>query len=129
MHLTDAVKFTGFISDQDKVGILRQATVAAFPSDKEGWGLTVIEANACFTPVVATDVPGLRDAVVHGETGVLIPLGDPDAMARALIRLIQDRQERERLARNAASRALQFTWDTTAKKTLELIEKVVKEHR
>mgnify|MGYP001161920185 CR=1 FL=1 len=129
MHLTDAVKFTGFISDQDKVGILRQATVAAFPSDKEGWGLTVIEANACYTPVVATDVPGLRDAVVHGETGVLIPLGDREAMARALISLIQDRQERERLARNAANRALQFTWDTTAEKTLEVIEKVVKEHR
>ena len=50
-------------------------------------------------------------------------------MARALIRLIQDRQERERLARNAANRALQFTWDTTAEKTLEVIEKVVKEHR
>lgn len=129
MNLTDAVSFTGFISDQDKVDILRKATVAAFPSDKEGWGLTVIEANACYTPVVATDVPGLRDAVVDGETGILVPLGDQEALARELIHLIQDHPERERLARNGAKRAMQFTWDTTAEKTLKVIEKVVKTHQ
>lgn len=127
--LSDAVQFTGFIADEEKVQWLRQAAVAAFPSDKEGWGLTVIEANACFTPVVATDVPGLRDAVVDGVTGVLIPLGDCDALAGELIRLIQDRQERERLARNAAERAMQFTWDATAEKTMAVIKKTVEEHR
>ena len=123
MDLDDAVRFTGFVSEEEKLRLLTRAEVAAFPSSKEGWGITVIEANACGVPVVATRVPGLRDAVVDGETGVLVPLGDREAMARALIGLLRDRPARERLAGNALARSRLFTWENTARQTLQVIRR------
>ena len=125
MGLEDAVHFTGFVSEEEKIRLLTRAEVAAYPSSKEGWGITVIEANACGVPVVAARVPGLRDAVVDGETGVLVPLGDRKAMAGALIGLLRDRSVRERLAGNAAARSRQFTWENTARQTLQVIRRTM----
>ena len=127
MGLGEVVDFTGFISEEEKIRLLERAEVAAYPSTKEGWGITVIEANACGVPVVATRVPGLRDAVVDGETGVLTPLGDREAMARALIGLLRDPEERERLARNALERSRHYTWDDTACQTLRMIQRTMGE--
>lgn len=123
MGLDDAVRFTGFVSEEEKRRLLTRAEVSACPSSKEGWGITVIEANACGVPVVATRVSGLRDAVVDGETGVLVPPGDRKAMARALIGLLRDRSARERLARNAVARSRLFTWENTARQTLRVIRR------
>ncbi|MYA76789.1 MAG: glycosyltransferase family 4 protein [Gemmatimonadetes bacterium] len=123
MGLDDAVRFTGFVSEDEKLRLLTRAEVAAYPSSKEGWGITVIEANACCVPVVAARVPGLRDAVVDGETGVLVPLGDREAMARALIDLLHDREKRERLAGNAVARSRLYTWENTARETLQVIRR------
>ena len=127
MGMDDAVQFTGFVSEDEKLRLLTRAEVAAYPSSKEGWGITVIEANACGVPVVAARVPGLRDAVVDGETGVLVPLGDREVMARALIDLLRDREKRERLAGNAVARSRLYTWDNTARETLRLIRRSVEE--
>ena len=74
----------------EAVDAMRRARVLVQPSRKEGWGLTVLEANACGTPVVATDVPGLRDAVRDGETGLLVASGDPAALARGILRVLDD---------------------------------------
>ena len=128
LGVRDAVEFTGYISEEEKVAWLRRSMVSAFPSSKEGWGLTVIEANACYTPVVATNVPGLRDAVVDGETGVLVEPGDIRTLADKLIWLLRDREARERMAIHAANWAARFTWEATATQTLQLIERVVREH-
>ena len=127
MGLDEAVRFTGFVSEEEKLRLLTRAEVAAYPSSKEGWGITVIEANACGVPVVATRVPGLRDAVVDGETGVLVPLGDRKAMARALIDLLRDREKRERLAGNAVARSRRYTWENTARQTLRVIRRTMGE--
>lgn len=123
MGLDDVVRFTGFVSEDEKLRLLSRAEVAACPSSKEGWGITVIEANACGVPVVAARVPGLRDAVVDGETGVLVPPGDRKAMARALIGLLRNREERERLAGNAVARSRLYTWENTARQTLQVIRR------
>lgn len=125
MGMEGAVRFTGFVSDEEKLRLLTRAEVAACPSSKEGWGITVIEANACGVPVVAARVPGLRDAVVDGETGVLVPLGDREAIARALIDLLHDRAARERLAGNALARSRLFTWENTARQTLRVIRRTI----
>ena len=61
--------------------LLAESRVCVCPSAKEGWGLTVIEANAVGTPVVASDSPGLRDSVLDGKTGFLVPHGDVEALA------------------------------------------------
>ena len=127
LGLGEAVRFTGYVSAEEKVRLLSRAEVAAFPSSKEGWGITVIEANARGVPVVATRVPGLCDAVVDGETGLLVPLGDREAMAWALIGLLRDREERERLAGNAMARSRHYTWEDTARRTLGVIRQTMRE--
>ena len=127
LELGEAVRFTGYVPAEEKVRLLTRAEVAAYPSSKEGWGITVIEANACGVPVVATRVPGLRDAVVDGETGLLVPLGDREAMARALIGLLRDRSARDRLAGNAVTRARRYTWENTARQTLRVIQRTIGE--
>ena len=127
MGMEAVVDFRGFVSEEDKFSLLNRAEVAAYPSSKEGWGISVIEANACGTPVVATRVPGLSDAVVDGETGLLTPLGDREAMARALIGLLRDPVERGRLARNALARSRRFTWEETAQQTLQVIRCTLEE--
>ena len=80
LGLAGRTRFTGFIEDGERDALLAGTRACAFPSEKEGWGLTVIEANALGTPVVARDAPGLRDSVRHGQTGTLV--GPPEQHAR-----------------------------------------------
>jgi glycosyltransferase involved in cell wall biosynthesis len=80
--IQDRVRFLGATSQADKVAALNRAMVLAAPSPKEGWGLTVIEANACGTPVVASRSPGLVESVRDGETGFLVTHGDVEALSR-----------------------------------------------
>ena len=108
------VEFGGFVSDAAKVDAMRRARVLVQPSRKEGWGLTVLEANACGTPVVATDVPGLRDAVRSGETGMLATSGDPVALADRVLEVLGDDGLRDRLAAGALAWSSRFTWDRVA---------------
>ena len=81
LGLGDTVRFTGFVEEAEKVELLQQVWFVVNTSSKEGWGLTVIEANACGTMVLAADVPGLRDAVRDGETGRLYEYGNIDDLA------------------------------------------------
>ena len=123
LGLEDSVEFPGWVRHGEKVRWLRRSWVAALPSEKEGWGLTVIEANACGTPVVASDSDGLRDSVRHGETGLLVPHGDPEALADGLQRLLEDRSLRGELARRALPWARGFDWDRTAARMLSIMER------
>ncbi len=125
LDLEEVVEFAGYVSESEKIRLLTRAEVAACPSSKEGWGISVLEANACGTPVVATRVSGLRDAVIDGETGLLTPLGDRKAMARALIDLLREPDERNRLAKNARARSRHFTWDETARQTVQVIRRAI----
>ncbi len=90
LGLQSAVEFRGFVDEREKVALYQSARVFVNPSEKEGWGLTVLEAAACGAPAVASDSPGLRDSVRHDETGLLVPHGDADACASALLRLLTD---------------------------------------
>src|SRR5207253_1638211 len=82
--VAERVCLRGLVDEEEKLRLLQTAHVVACASEKEGWGLTVVEAAACGTPAVVSDVPGLRDAVRDGETGLLVPPGDAAALARAL---------------------------------------------
>jgi len=120
--LMDRVDFPGYVSHEEKVRWLRRSWVAVLPSEKEGWGLTVIEANACGTPVVASDSDGLRDSVRDGETGLLVPHGDEAALADALQRVLSDRELRGRLAERALPWARSFDWDATARRMMSIMQ-------
>lgn len=124
LGLAERVTFTGFVPDALKVQYIRNCHVVVNTSEKEGWGLTVLEANACGLPAVASDVPGLRDAVRHGETGLLVPHGDVPALVQALRTLVENPDLRERLGRGAVEWAQQFSWDKAAEQTLEVVEAV-----
>jgi glycosyltransferase involved in cell wall biosynthesis len=114
LHLGAAVRFLGFVDDPTKLSLLRRAVANVFPSPKEGWGITVMEAAACGTPSVASNSPGLRDSVRDGRTGLLVPHGDPEALAAAMLRLAVDRELVDRLGAAARDHARTHGWDAAA---------------
>jgi glycosyltransferase involved in cell wall biosynthesis len=124
LGIQDAVNFTGYVTEEQKVDLLRRAWFTVTTSLKEGWGLTVLEANACGTPSVAADVPGLRDAVREGETGLLYPYGDTGALGDRMIRLVEDGALRRRLGEGAVRWAATFNWEEAAHKTLAFLSRV-----
>jgi glycosyltransferase involved in cell wall biosynthesis len=105
------IRFLGFVSEARKVELYGAARVVVNSSLKEGWGLTSIEANACGTPVVATDVPGLCDSVRDGETGFLVPFGDVNAFANALRRILADSSAADAMREKSLAWARAHTWD------------------
>ncbi len=129
LKLQEKVKFTGFVPQKEKVDWLRRAWVAIYPSLKEGWGLTNIEANACGTPVLASDVPGLKDSVSAGETGFLFEYGNAEKLAELMVKVMSDSPLRERLSQGGLKWAQEFSWDRAADQSLELFEMVVDQGR
>lgn len=125
LHLDDCVEFTGFITLEEQVNVYRQAQVVVNPSAKEGWGLTVIEANACGTPVVAADVQGLKDSVIDNKTGFLYPHSDTHAMARRIVEVLKDEKLRSRLSKESLEWAKEFTWQKAAEKVEIIMERVL----
>ncbi len=121
LALDSAVEFTGFVPGAERVRRLREAHVAVQPSPKEGWGLTVVEANACGTAVVASRSPGLRDSVQEGVSGLLVPHGDVAALAGALVRVLRDDALRRRLERGGLDWAARYSWEECAERSLEVL--------
>ncbi|MBD3297849.1 MAG: glycosyltransferase [candidate division Zixibacteria bacterium] len=127
LGVANRVRFAGFVSAERKVEILRSSWVVVCPSLKEGWGLTNIEANACGTPVVCADVPGLRDSARDGKTALLYPYGDIDALADRLRRMISDNALRETLIAGGLEWAEGFHWDEAARETESILERVAQD--
>ncbi|MGC9203336.1 MAG: glycosyltransferase family 4 protein, partial [Thermoproteota archaeon] len=122
----DGVKFFGKVSEDDKIELLSKAWVMVNPSVREGWGLNVIEANACGTPCIAYEVPGLRDSIRNEETGLLVKEdGDIEKLAEAMIRILKDEELRMVLSENALEYSKNFSWDKTAEEFLKVVKGVV----
>lgn len=121
LGVAEAVDFLGFVPGPDKVRRMQRAWAVVQPSPKEGWGLTVVEAGACGTAVVAADSPGLRDSVRRDETGLLVPYGDDSAMADALARVLLDADLRARLGGAGVAWADRFRWDDCARRSLDAL--------
>jgi glycosyltransferase involved in cell wall biosynthesis len=96
-----------------------------FPSPKEGWGISNVEAAACGTPAVASDSPGLRESVRHGETGFLVPHGDEEALATRMLALAADSGLVGRLGSRAREFATGLTWEAAARATGGQLERIV----
>jgi len=128
LHLNGIVEFTGFIGTAEKVDLYRRAQIVVNPSAKEGWGLTVIEANACGTPVIAAEVPGLRESVIQHETGVLYPHSDTKALSTAIIRLLKDTELRRKMGEKSRKWAKEFSWQKATEKIEAVMERVLRDH-
>jgi len=123
LNVDDHVVFTGHVTHEEKVRLINESWLVVNPSSKEGWGLTVIEANACRVPVVAADSPGLRDSVVEGETGLLYEYGNIGQLAGTVSDVLADNTRRSQLANAARRWAEKWNWAESAKKAVQIIEK------
>jgi cellulose synthase/poly-beta-1,6-N-acetylglucosamine synthase-like glycosyltransferase/glycosyltransferase involved in cell wall biosynthesis/O-antigen/teichoic acid export membrane protein len=110
LRLTKSVIFLGKVSEKEKTKLLAMSWIALQPSSVEGWGITVIEANACGTPVVASNVHGLRDSVINGKTGILVPERNIKEFSKAIITLISTRKDYKKMITDAKEWAQNFSW-------------------
>jgi glycosyltransferase involved in cell wall biosynthesis len=115
LGLASRTRFLGFVDDDERDRWLADSRVCVCASEKEGWGLTVIEANAVGTPVVASDAPGLRDSVRDGETGWLAPIGDVAAFEKRMAMLLAADAPAEAMAQRGVEWARRCDWDTAAR--------------
>jgi len=114
--LQDRVHIPGFVRDEDLPALYTLAKVFAFPSWYEGFGLPILEAQACGTPVVAADNSSLPEVV--GDAGLLVDAADTEALARALGLVLTDHSLRSRLVSAGRVQAARFTWEHAAKALL-----------
>ncbi|MBP7740588.1 glycosyltransferase [Candidatus Woesebacteria bacterium] len=123
LGLEKTVTFMGKVSEKEKVELYQRAWVFVNPSLMEGWGITTIEANACGTPVVASDVAGLRDAVNSPNSGVLVEYGDASEFAKNIIKILNNKKLRDKMSQAAIEWAKKFDWDESASNGLKALQK------
>ena len=117
MDLGQTIEFLGFVAEERKVELLRRAWAVLYPSPKEGWGLTNVEAAACGTAAIASDSPGLRESVAHKRSGYLVRHDEGSDWAARLRELSGSPELRDRLGRGAIKHAAGFSWDRAADET------------
>jgi glycosyltransferase involved in cell wall biosynthesis len=128
LDLGDSVRFLGRVSEEEKLALLRRSWALTFASPKEGWGITNLEAAASGTPVVASNSPGIRESVVDGRTGFLVPHGDVQAMADGLGRFASDSSLVRTMGAAGRMFAESYTWDRAAEETEAHLLKVLDPH-
>lgn len=115
LNLKNNVELLGYISEKKKWELMQKAWVFLMPSVKEGWGITIMEAAKCATPSVGFDVPGVRDSIQDGHSGLIAKEGDFTDWFNKVSLLIQDTRLRKELGRNAKTWANRYKWSTTSK--------------
>jgi glycosyltransferase involved in cell wall biosynthesis len=123
LGLTERVRFIGFVDDDDLPGLYRAAAVLAFPSLYEGFGIPPLEAMACGTPVVTSNVSSLPEVV--GEAGLMVAPLDVEGLATALHCALSDDAWRQQAVRHGIERARQFTWQRAAQQLLAVYDRVL----
>lgn len=120
LDLQEKVHFTGYFPEQDLPFVYNLAQVLVYPSTYEGFGFPPLEAMACGTPVIATNVASLTENI--GEAGLLIPPLDEQALVDALQTLINSPALQKDLSQAGIKQAAKFTWEQTAQLTLKVYE-------
>jgi glycosyltransferase involved in cell wall biosynthesis len=116
-----SVKFFGHLGNVERRKLLGESWVLLVPGIREGWGLNIIEANALGVPCVGYSVPGLKDSIRNGETGVLVESGNIESLADATVSLLEDQTRRQTLSLNALKYAKEFNWDKTANEFMAIL--------
>ncbi len=124
MGIGGSVHFLGQVQDEQLIALYRgcalfMLTPLTLGSQFEGFGLIYLEANACGKAVVGTTGCGAEEAIVHGETGLLVPQGQPEAAAQAMLRLLGNPNLSESMGMAGRERARLMSWDVTATKLME----------
>jgi glycosyltransferase involved in cell wall biosynthesis len=126
LGLWDKVVFTGYVPQEMMPLLINGAELLAFPSIYEGFGLPALEAMACGTPVLASDIPAFRETI--GEAGHLVDPYSIEEIADGLYRLLMDRELRKKMVHRGIEKAELFRWEKTAQLTLECYQDVFQSH-
>lgn len=126
--VAERVKLLGYVEGKEKQDLLARTRVLCYTSPKEGWGLSVIEANAVGVPCVASDSPGLCEAVRDGETGYLVPHGDLPALRDRLDELLGDSARWAHMSQRGMEWAQEFRWDKMTDETEALLRRAIDRH-
>jgi phosphatidylinositol alpha-mannosyltransferase len=111
------IQFTGALRDE-RPGYYAGAAVYACPTTRASFGITLLEAMACATPIVCSDIAGFRDVVEDGREALFVPVGKPAALADALVRLLDDEVLRARLGHAGRQTAAGYSWPAVADRVL-----------
>lgn len=125
MGVGKSVVFHGYVSDKLKVDLLSSAWVFATASSHEGWGISVIEANACGTLAVGSDIDGLKDAIVDHETGLLFEQGNIFDLSAKIRQVLKNPGLRYCLEKNSIERAKRFKWGVSALKLEKILQQEI----
>ena len=115
------ITFHGFLNEKEKFRVLSRANLLVVSGVREGWGMVVTEANSVGVPAIGYNIPGLRDSIIDGKTGLLCET-KPEGMAKKIIEFFEDKILKEKLAKEALEYSHKFTWDKSA----EEFEKTIK---
>lgn len=122
LEIEDRVRFLGFVPDEDLPALYNAATVFALPSLHEGFGIPVLEALACGTPLVTSNVSSLPE--VAGDAALLVSPHDVEDLAQALHRLLTDQELRTTLRQRGLAQAQRFTWQRAAETVLGIYHRL-----
>ncbi|MDP3014188.1 MAG: glycosyltransferase family 4 protein, partial [Candidatus Subteraquimicrobiales bacterium] len=133
LRLEENIIFTGFVASENLVKYYHACDVFIMPSSEdkskgyvEGFGLVYLEANACGKPVIGGRCGGILDAIIDGITGLLVEPLNIDEIARALIKILEDRNYSKLLGENGRERAIrEFNWEIIAEKTKEVYKGIL----
>ena len=120
VSLGKRIQFTGFVSEADLPALYAGADLFVYPPSYEGFGFPVLEAMACGTPVITSNVSSLPE--VAGDAGLLVDPLDIAELTEAMRKVLSDSELRQRMREKGLERARQFTWEETARRTLRVYE-------
>jgi glycosyltransferase involved in cell wall biosynthesis len=121
--LGDRIHFTGYVNDEDLAALYSSCSVFVYPSVYEGFGLPPLEAMACGAPVIAGDIPVLRETLA--DNALLVGPLDTNSLAKAIVSVLGDENERLRLSTLSRRHAAQFAWSETARMTREIYKQIL----
>lgn len=119
--LNSRIEYFDYVSENEKFELLKRAWILVHPSKKEGWGLTVIEANSQGVPTVGYNTEGLKDSILHMKTGMLTENNTPQGLAESLGLLIEDHKLYDKLSKNALDWSENFSWNKAGEMSWKVI--------
>jgi glycosyltransferase involved in cell wall biosynthesis len=128
LNMANSVFMVGELSKEKVAQLMAAADVFVLPSKIEAFGLALLEASAAGVPVVCSNAGGVPEVFQDDFNALLCPPGDDIAMAKAIIRLIQDRELAKTISANAVETASKFTWEMAAERTIRVYEEVLQEN-
>jgi glycosyltransferase involved in cell wall biosynthesis len=126
LGLENKVRFHGSLPHADLVAIYQRASIVCNPSFSESFGISIVEGMACGIPVVGTRIGGMQETILHEQTGLIVEADEPDALAAALNKILQDRELASSMRVAGRARAAEtFTWEARAKRLMNVYERAL----